>query len=155
MLKLEDIIDAKEGRAIKRALAAKMVLEGFEISTICKLLDVSDSFVSKWKNIYEDKGAEGLLLNHKGSQSFLTSAQKNEVIVYLKKLNHFSVSELRDHIESSYGVVYKSKQSYYDLFDEAGISWHKSQKLNPKRDEKKILVKREEIKKNSRNMNQR
>jgi len=56
MLKLEDIIDAKAGRAIKRALAAKMVLEGFEISTICKLLDVSDSFVSKWKNIYEDKG---------------------------------------------------------------------------------------------------
>jgi len=51
MLKLEDIIDAKEGREIKRALAAKMVLEGFERITICKLLDVSDSFVSKWKNI--------------------------------------------------------------------------------------------------------
>jgi len=30
MLKLEDIIDAKEGREIKRALAAKMVSEGFE-----------------------------------------------------------------------------------------------------------------------------
>jgi len=33
--------------------------------------------------------------------------------------------------------VYKSKQSYYDLFDEAGISWHKSQKVNPKRNGKK------------------
>jgi len=150
MLKLEDIIDAKEGREIKRALAAKMVLEGFETHIICKLLEVSASFVSKWKNVYEAEGAEGLLLNHKGSQSFLTSVQKNEVIVYLKNLNHFSVAELRDHIESSYGVVYKSKQSYYDLFDEAGISWHKSQKINPKRDEKKILAKREDIKKTQR-----
>ncbi len=147
MLKLEDIIDAKEGRAIKRALAAKMVLEGFEISTICKLLDVSDSFVSKWKNIYEDKGAEGLLLNHKGSKSFLTSEQRYEVILYLKTLSHFSVEELRDYIENTHGIVYKSKQSYYDLFDEAGISWHKSQKVNPKRNEKKISAKREDIKK--------
>jgi putative transposase len=150
MLKLEDIIDAKEGREIKRALAAKMVSEGFERSAICKLLDVSDSFISKWKNIYEDKGAEGLLLNHKGSQSFLTLAQKNEVIVYLRNLSHFSVEELRDYIESTHGVIYKSKQSYYDLFDEAGISWHKSQKVNPKRDEKKILAKREDIKKTQR-----
>ena len=62
-----------------------MVLEGFEISTICKLLDVSDSFVSKWKNIYEDK-RQGLLLNHKGSKSFLTSEQRDEVILYLKTL---------------------------------------------------------------------
>jgi len=44
-------------------------------------------------------------------------------------------------------VIYKSKQSYYDLFDEAGISWHKSQKVNPKRNEKKISSKREDIKK--------
>jgi predicted transcriptional regulator len=52
MLKLEDIIDAKEGREIKRA-AAKMVLEGFETYVVCKLLEVSASFVSKWKNVYE------------------------------------------------------------------------------------------------------
>jgi len=147
MLKLEDIIDAKEGREIKRALAAKMVLEGFETYVICKLLEVSASFVSKWKNVYEAEGAEGLLLNHKGSKSFLTSGHRNEVVVYLKNLNHFSVEELRDHIESTYRVVYKSKQSYYDLFDEAGISWHKSQKVNPKRNEKKISSKREDIKK--------
>ena len=137
-----------------KGTAAKMVSEGFQRSVICKLLDVSDSFISKWKNIYEDKG-QGLLLNHKGSQSFLTLVQKNEVIVYLRNQSHFSVEELRDYIESTHGVIYKSKQSYYDLFDEAGISWHKSQKVNPKRDEKKILAKREDIKKTSKSMNQR
>ncbi|MBF0121668.1 MAG: helix-turn-helix domain-containing protein, partial [Desulfobacterales bacterium] len=74
MLKLEDIIDSKEGREIKRAIATKMVLQGFDTKDICKLLEVSDSFVSKWKNIYEDKGAEGMLLSHKGSEGFLTEA---------------------------------------------------------------------------------
>ena len=97
------IIDAKEGREIKRALAAKMVLEGFETYVICKLLEVSASFVSKWKNVYEAEGAEGLLLNHKGSKSFLTSGQRNEVIAYLKDFSHFSVDELRDYIESIHG----------------------------------------------------
>jgi putative transposase len=29
-------------------------------------------------------------------------------------------------------VVYESKQSCYDLFEEAGISWKKTTKLNPK-----------------------
>ena len=33
---------------------------------------------------------------------------------------------------SEYDVIYESKQSYYDLFEEAGISWKKTAKLNPK-----------------------
>ena len=32
----------------------------------------------------------------------------------------------------NYDVVYQSKQSYYDLFSEAGITWKRSQKVNPK-----------------------
>jgi transposase len=106
MLKLEDIIDAEEGREIKRALAVKMVLEEIKTHVICKVLEVSASFVSKWKNVYEAEGAEGLLLNYKGSKSFLTPEQRDEVVVYLRNLSHFSIEALRDHIESIYGVVY-------------------------------------------------
>ena len=47
MLKLEEIIDAAEGREIKRAIAVKMVLLGFKTKDICDLLEVSDAFVSK------------------------------------------------------------------------------------------------------------
>ena len=56
MLKLEEIIDAAEGREIKRAIAVKMVLLGFKTKDICDLLEVSDAFVSKWKIIYENLG---------------------------------------------------------------------------------------------------
>jgi transposase len=54
MFTLENIIDSKAGREIKRAIAVKMVSQGFLVKDICELLDVSDAFVSKWKRIYEE-----------------------------------------------------------------------------------------------------
>ena len=44
-------------------------------------------------------------------------------------------------------MVYRSKQSYYDLLDAGGMSYHRSEKDNPKRDETQVLARREEIKK--------
>ncbi len=148
MLKLEEIIDSAEGREIKRAIAVKMVLLGFKTKDICDLLEVSDSFVSKWKTIYENEGAGGLRLHYKGGPQFLTDAQRREICFHLRDKPHYSVEELRDWIERRYNVVYQSKQSYYDILKEAGLSWHRAQAANPKKDEDLVLLKREEIKKN-------
>ncbi|MFO1434226.1 MAG: winged helix-turn-helix domain-containing protein [Candidatus Competibacteraceae bacterium] len=52
-------------------------------------------------------------------------------------------TRLRDYIEYHYGVVYHSKQSYYDLLHEARLSWHKTKAANPNRDEVQVLQKRE------------
>ncbi|MBK9040674.1 MAG: winged helix-turn-helix domain-containing protein [Bdellovibrionales bacterium] len=57
------------------------------------------------------------------------------------------MEELRDWIELHYGVIYQSKQSYYDMLKEAGLSWHQTQTINEERDEDKVMLKREEIKK--------
>ena len=57
------------------------------------------------------------------------------------------MEELRDLIERRYDVVYQSKQSYYDILKEAGLSWHRTQAANPKKEEDLVLLKREEIKK--------
>ena len=57
MSTLEDIIDAPEHLEVKRALAVKMFVLDFMTEDICTLLDVSDSFASKWKIIYENEGA--------------------------------------------------------------------------------------------------
>ena len=43
---------------------------------------------------------------------------------------------------------YRSEQSYYELLAAGGMSYHRSEKANPKRDEEQILARREEIKKN-------
>jgi len=38
------------------------------------------------------------------------------------------VEALRDYIEEQYGVVYRSKQSYYELLEAGGMSYHRSEK---------------------------
>jgi transposase len=147
MLKLEEIIDSPEGREIKRALAVKMVLDGFKTKDIGDLLEVSDSFVSQWKTTYEQEGANGLRLHYQGGTGFLTESQRDEIFFHLRDQPHYSVEELRDLIERRYEVVYQSKPSYDDLLKEAGLSWHQTQAVNPQRDEDQVLQKREEIKK--------
>ena len=53
--------------------------------------------------------------------------------------------ELESYVDANYGVNFKSKQSYYDLFALAGISWKKSQKRNPRLDSKLVEQKKKEI----------
>jgi transposase len=83
---------------------------------------VSDAFVSKWKIIYEGGGASALELKYKGRISFLTGIQREAILVHLRSQPHFDLKKLADLIEERYGVVYQSKQSYYDLLDEARIT---------------------------------
>jgi len=47
--------------------------------------------------------------------------------------NYWNLAELQGYVQQEYDVVFDSKQSYYSLFEEAGISWKKTQKRNPKR----------------------
>ena len=146
MLTLSDIIGSKDNLEMKRALAVKMVFLGFDTKNICALLDVSDYFVSKWKILYENEGAEALRLQYIGGKEFLTEDERYEIIYHLRNLPNCTVEELKDYIEFHYGVVYQSRQSYYDLLKEARLSWHRTQAMNPKHDEAQVLLKREEIK---------
>lgn len=142
------IINSTDVREVKRAIAVKMDEDGLKPASACKILKVSTAFVSKWKILYKNKGAECLRSGYKGSKGHLSESQKAEIIKYIEKQEHMCVEELRDYIEGKYGVLYKSKQSYYDLLKSGGLSWHKSQKRNPGRNWEKVLLKREKIKKN-------
>jgi len=124
-----------------------MILFDFKTEDICALLNVSEAFVSKWKIRFENEGASALKLNYKGGKGFLTDDQRDEIIFFLRRQPHYSVEALRDYIERHYGVVYHSKQSYYDLLKAGRLSWHRTQAANPNRDEAQVLQKREAIKK--------
>jgi transposase len=58
------------------------------------------------------------------------------------------VEELSEWMQRRFGVTYQSRQSYYDLLKAAGLSWHQTQAINPKRDEEEVELKRHELKKN-------
>ncbi|WP_334879566.1 helix-turn-helix domain-containing protein [Nostoc sp.] len=138
----EFIENSQDKREVQRALAVKMLLEGYTHVAIQSILDVSSGFISKWKKAFFTSGVEGLKLRYKGSQGFLNPQQRAGVIEWLKTKDKWNLSELEYEIASSYGVVFESKQSYYNLFDAAGISWKKTQAHNPKYDEELVASKK-------------
>jgi putative transposase len=88
----------------------------------------------KWTGIYKQLGVSGLKLGYQGSVGYLEPEQRQGVLSWLKRKNYWNLAQLQAHIEQEYEVVFDSKQSYYTLFEQAGISWKKTQKRNPKTD---------------------
>ena len=148
MPSLDEIIsESRDAREVKRAVCVKMALNEMPTSQVCEMLNVSPQYVSKWRGKYEAEGAEGLRLAHRGSESYLTPEARAQIIGWIKEHETISIEAVRDYVEEHCGVVYQSKQSYYDLLVAGGLSYHKSEKRNPKRDEAQVLERREEIKK--------
>jgi putative transposase len=88
-----------------------------------------------------------LRLRHRGSEGYWREEDRQAIIQWLGTHETVSVEAVRDYIEERYGIVYHSKQSYYELLEAGGMSYHRSEKRNPKRDEAQVLVRRGEIKK--------
>jgi transposase len=132
-------------RELKRALAVKMSIDGHPDRTIAQLLGVSNNFIRDWKKAFKVEGIDGIKLGYKGAKGKLTTEQRTEIIEWLKTKQYWHLDELINHLEDKYDVVYKSKQSYYELFEQGRISWKRSQKVNPKFDEELVKKKREEI----------
>lgn len=123
-----------DARELKRAVAVKMFLQGYKHREIQGILGVSSGFISKWTQRYEQMGASALRLSYLGSVGYLEPKQRQAVIAWLETKNYWNLAELQGHIQDEYDVVFNSKQSYYTLFEQAGISWKKTQKRNPKED---------------------
>lgn len=121
-------------RELKRALAVRMVMQGYTYYEIRDVLQVSVGFITKWKQSYEQQGVSGLRLRHQGSTGFLNPQQRQAVLEWLQQKNDWNLGELQQQLEDHYEVVFESKQSYYTLFAQAGITWKKTQKRNPKAD---------------------
>lgn len=132
-------------RELKRALAVKMSIDGHTERTIAQLLGVSNNFIRDWKKAFKVEGVAGIKLGYQGAKGKLTIEQREEIIEWLKNKEYWHLDELINHLEDKYDVVYKSKQSYYELFEQGRISWKRSQKVNPKFEEELVKKKREEI----------
>lgn len=128
----EFIRSTSDARELKRALAVRMAIEGKPYEEIAELLGVYKSFITRWKQEFYEQGIEGLKLSYQGRKSYLSEAERQEIINWLKTKNYWNLNELITHIETNYDVIYQSKQSYYNLFSEAGITWKSSRKAKHK-----------------------
>ena len=126
-------------------MRAASAVEGYSDRILAQLLGVSTSFVRDWKRAFKVGGIAGIKLGYQGAIGKLTAEQRREIIEWLKAKDYWHLDELINHLEDKYEVVYKSKQSYYDLFEAGKIRWKRSQKVNPQFDEELVKKKRTEI----------
>ena len=133
-------------REVRKALAVKLVYQGYLYEEIQTILDVSLGSITGWKQVYEEYGIDGLRLNHKGKKSYLSSEQREQVLSWLQTKDFWELGELEYKLAFEYDVIYESKQSYYDLFNAAGISWKKTTKLNPKGNPDAVEEKKKRLK---------
>lgn len=70
-----------------------------------------------------------------------------KIIQWLQGQEYVRLSDLinHNHLEKEYNVVFESKQNYYSLFEEAQISWKKTQKNNPGKNEELVPSKKKNM----------
>ncbi|NER07898.1 MAG: transposase [Okeania sp. SIO3C4] len=132
----------------QRGLCVHLDQLGYSSGQIQEILQVSQSYVSKWVTRYKKTGLEALPTQYKGKPSYLSEGQKAELLTHLSAQDSYSLSQLVAYIRENYGVVFKSQESYYQLLRAGGLSWHRTQKSNPKKNEAQVLARRAELKKN-------
>jgi putative transposase len=132
----------RDSRLVKKGLAVKLVYQGYGYAAISNILDVSMGAITAWKQIYESEGLEGFRPKHKGRKAYLSREQKDEVLAWMQTKEIWELSEVEYHLADSYDVAYESKQSYYDLMEEGGLSWKKTSAVNPKKDPEVVAVKK-------------
>jgi putative transposase len=135
------IATTHDARELKRAMVIQMRQQGYSYHQIASLLQVSESFIVKWQRLFQAQGVEGLQLGYWGTQGYLKPTDKQAVMLWLQQRQTCQLEELVTHIELTYGVVFQSKQSYYDLLHQAGLSWKKTQSRRPKKDEAQVAQK--------------
>jgi putative transposase len=149
MDKLAKLIEeTRDVRELKRAVCVKLREGGMATAAVGELLHLPPRTVRAWYQRYEREGVEGLRLHYRGSESYLSVEQRQAIEDWLGTQETITVEEVRDEIEARYGISYQSKQSYYALLEAGGLSYHRTEKGNPQRNEAHVLERREEIKKN-------
>jgi transposase len=137
--------EQRDVREYRRGLAVKLALQGYTCETIANMLDVSPGFVSQAKKAYEAQGVTGLLLKYQGFKPYLSQEERASVIDWLKAQQEWSVERLQAYVQETYAVVFQSRQSYYQLLNDAGMSHKKAQSSHPQHDDARWPQKKREL----------
>ena len=60
----------------------------------------------------------------------------------MREQSHLILSDLQKYLKKQYDVVFDILKSNYNLLKEAGITWKKTQRVNPARNEELVKVKK-------------
>jgi len=140
----------KDIKAFKRAKAILLLNNQTNIGFITGYTDYSRSQIFSLRQQYLEKGIIVVRTTRKGEpKQLLTKKQLKEIVETVKtkkpkdvgfheSFDYWSTGVLGKYIEYTYGVVYKSKTSYYLVFKEAKFTYHKPGKIYQKHDQEKV-----------------
>jgi putative transposase len=129
----EFLATVRDAREYKRALVVQLCERGQRAADVARLLQVSEAFVSTCRKRYAQDGIASFALGYRGGTSLLSADERAEALAWIAAQPQPNVARLHAYLQESFGVVYESRQSYYELLKEAGLSHKKTQAANPKK----------------------
>ena len=136
------LAEKRDSREYRRALAVKLALQGYLYEAISDMLDVTPGFISQVKKAYETLGTDGFTLKYQGTPAYLSTEERQAVMSWLKSQQEWSVEHLHDYLATTYGVVFQSRQSSYQLLADAELPYKQAQRSNPKGDPERVAAKK-------------
>lgn len=129
----EFLATVRDAREYKRALVVQLCERGQRAADVARLLQVSEAFISTCRKRYAQDGVASFALGYQGGTSFLSGDERAEVLSWIAAQERPNVRGLYTYLKDTFGVVYESRQSYYNLLKEAGLSHKQVQARNPKK----------------------
>lgn len=152
---------SKDGATRTRYLAVRLYGTGYEEEEVETITGCGRSSLMTWCQIYREQGVAGLVDKRKGGNSAkLTAAQLVELGQRLEQYTptqvlvsegvsseYWDVESLQRAIQKWYGVSYRSRTSYYMLFDLCDFSLQRPAKVYKSRSENRIADFEEQLEK--------
>ena len=141
-----------EALEVRRRIAGKLLQEGKGVREVARLVGASPSSVSRWKQVLEREGMEGLKARpHPGRSSKLTPQQKQALAGILRAgaqaagfpTDLWTLARVAQVIERHFGVRYHPGH-VWRILREMGWSPQKPERRARERDEEAIRRWREE-----------
>jgi putative transposase len=129
----EFLATVRDAREYKRALVVQLCERGQRAAEVARLLQVSEAFVSTCRKRYAADGLASFALGYQGGTSFLSADERSEALAWIAAQERPNVRTVRTYLQETFGVVYESRQSYYNLLKAAGLSHKQIQARNPKK----------------------
>lgn len=143
-LTAQEIVILKEAHhaafARKNADRIKSILllnEGFSYQQVAKMLLLDDTTIRRYEKEFKKGGVDELVeANYKGSDSFLSVSNQQELILYLKENTFKTVKEIVTVVGQKYGVKY-SAGGMTHLLHKLGFVYKKAKQVPAKFDPEK------------------
>lgn len=137
-----------------RAEAVLMSAEKIQVSTIARLIRYEEATIREWITAFEHTRVSSIFPSYEGNENAakLTRKQKDEVSETLKKpdglpYDFLNISDIKAYVNTAFGVVYESDQSYYYLLKHCGLSFKLPSPFDIRRDDELVAQRIAEIRK--------